>query len=110
MPKNAISVKFFFFINECPNAFSEFSGKSMNDLISVAVELMLLGMGTVFVFLVLLIGATRLMSVVLIGMASNEKPEEELVPAPVVIDTTSVQAPRLLKAIGDAIKQHRGQA
>jgi oxaloacetate decarboxylase gamma subunit len=81
----------------------------MNELISVAIELMLLGMGTVFVFLVLLIGSTSLMSSVLMRTASEKLPEAKLVHAPVMVNSSPVQDPRLLKAIGEAIRQHRGQ-
>ena len=59
----------------------------MNDLMLAGLELMLVGMGTVFVFLTLLVGATSLMSRIVMRIApprpttaaSGGPTEEELV-------------------------------
>lgn len=64
-------------------------------LLSQGVELMLVGMGTVFVFLTALVGATTLMSTLVMkraptGLLDNEPTDEELA------------------AISAAISRHRG--
>jgi oxaloacetate decarboxylase gamma subunit len=73
------------------------------DLISQGLELALIGMGTVFVFLILLIGATMLMSTLVQRLA----PE----PAPNAADTAPASAPRaddeIVAVIGAAIRRHR---
>lgn len=121
MPKNANSVKFFFLewipilviktshSHKAPKPlFNDINlGRSMNELLNAAVELMLLGMGTVFVFLVLLIVATKTMSAVLMRIAVEEESDIKLASAPAVASISHVQDPRFLKAISEAIKQHR---
>ena len=82
----------------------------MNDLLNTAFELMMLGMGTVFVFLVVLIGATKLMSSVVMLMADADDTETTnpaLAPVPVNPATNPAQDPRLMAVISEAIKQHR---
>ncbi len=80
----------------------------MNELFSAAVELFLLGMGMVFIFLTVLIWATKLMSYLII--------KSEVVPEGDVLDSlspvsTSVPANdmRLRKIISEAIRQHRSR-
>lgn len=80
----------------------------MNELMRTAIELMLLGIGTVYVFLALLIWATQGMSAVLIRLAENEKTEIQ----PAIAHSTRpsgapVKDQALLKAISQAIKLHR---
>jgi oxaloacetate decarboxylase gamma subunit len=73
------------------------------SILSQGVELMLFGMGTVFVFLTLLVVCTGLMSAV-IG---------RLLPEPTPAATTSGVAaapaidPKVARAIAEAISQHR---
>ena len=73
------------------------------DLINQGLELALIGMGTVFLFLILLIGATTLMSALL----------QRLVPesAPGDAGTAPASAPgaddELVAVIGAAIRRHR---
>ena len=81
----------------------------MNELLSAAVELMLLGMGTVFVFLVLLIIATKTMSSVLLYMSFDENSGSQSSEGSLDSSAISVQNPRLLKIISEAVKQHQGK-
>ena len=73
------------------------------DLISQGLELALIGMSTVFVFLILLIGATTLMSTLLQRLA----PE----PPPNAAGIAPASEPRaddeLVAVIGAAIRRHR---
>lgn len=82
----------------------------MNNLLGIAVELMLLGMGTVFVFLLVLIMATKLMSSLVLRSKLGVK--QEAVPAistPISPPANPAQDKRLIKVIEEAIKQHRNQ-
>jgi len=74
----------------------------MEDLISQGAELALFGMGTVFVFLTVLIGATHLMSTLVLRFS------------PVVVDEPAAAAGtaapadgELLAVISSAIQQYR---
>ncbi len=81
----------------------------MNNLLNVAVELMLLGMGTVFVFLTVLIMATKLMSSLVMRFNLDDKEEPVLSgPSPQAL-ANPAQDGRLIKVIEEAIKQHRNQ-
>ncbi len=84
-------------------------GISMGELLNSAVELMLLGMGTVFVFLVVLIFATRGMSAAVALLPIDEPEEPKAAPAPAAA-VSNVNDPRLIKAISAAIKQHQSQS
>jgi oxaloacetate decarboxylase gamma subunit len=84
----------------------------MTDLISVAVELMLLGMGTVFVFLVALIGATKLMSSFVLSSQTEEKEEHtptEVLGSPIPAALNPATDARLVEVIKQAIQQHRSR-
>ncbi len=74
-----------------------YSGKNeMSDLMSRAVDLVLYGMGTVFIFLTVLVGVTMLMSyLVQKGLGPVE---------PVIADSID---PLILAAITAAVKQFR---
>lgn len=79
-----------------------------SELIMVGVELMFLGMGSVFVFLILLVYVTGFMSTLLTRFFP-EAPPAPAKPArraktPAAID------PELVAAIGAAIKQHRSRS
>lgn len=83
-------------------------GPPMNPLLAEGIELMLVGMGVVFVFLVMLVGAVTLMS----QLVARFAPDTPLaaprgpVPAPAV---TAVDD-RTLTVIREAVRRHRGQA
>ena len=81
----------------------------MTSLLSAAVELMLLGMGTVFVFLVVLIGATRLMSALVLATEGPQENVEAGAPRAQSFQGNAAQDARLVQVISEAIKQHRGQ-
>lgn len=69
---------------------------------------MLYGMGTVFVFLTILVFATGLMSKIVHGLMGNEALEKNLTPAPTVAAPSSSQPSRqVLQAIKQAIAEHR---
>ena len=75
-----------------------------DNLLNQGLELMIFGMGTVFVFLVLLVGATRLLSFLV---------EKLNLADPVPVVTTAPRAAsdngRLVAVIAAAIEQHRRQ-
>lgn len=76
-------------------------------LISQGVNLMLFGMGTVFVFLTALVGITSLMS-----YAVNSWFPEDLDPVTDELSSLGVQTivdPKIVKAIQAALDKHRGQ-
>jgi len=81
----------------------------MSELLNTAVELMFLGMGTVFVFLTLLILAVKAMSYVL--MKSQAEPVVEVLnPIAAMPASHALQNDeRLRKVIAEAIRQHRIQ-
>lgn len=70
-------------------------------MIASGLNLMIYGMGTVFVFLTLLVLVTMTMSSLVLKFFPEE-PEPEVVKQPV-----SAADPRLVAIIQDAIKQHR---
>lgn len=79
-------------------------------LIDQGVSLMLYGMGTVFVFLTILVFATTLMSKVVNKFSPEEPaPAQPTAPSTPVSNTASnTQAsPQVIKAIEKAISQHR---
>jgi oxaloacetate decarboxylase gamma subunit len=73
-----------------------------SPLISQGLDLLLYGMGTVFIFLTLLVIVTTFMSAA-VNKIAHSQPQE--VPA----DASHAQVePRIVKAIQAAINQHRG--
>ena len=68
------------------------------------IDLMLYGMGTVFVFLTLLVIATGIMS----GLVQRHFPDR-VPPAPAPSAPSRVDDPRLLAIIKSAIEQHRAR-
>ena len=75
------------------------------DLFQQGVDLMLFGMGTVFAFLILLVGALTLMSWVITRFFPEaEQPEAAVQMAPLV-----VVEPRIQAVIQAAINKHRGK-
>ena len=76
----------------------------MDNLVSQGIELALFGMGTVFVFLVLLIFATRVMSLLVLRFA----PEPSAISADTVAQAAlSPDHGRVVAIISAAITQHR---
>ena len=69
-------------------------------------ELMLYGMGTVFIFLTLLVLLTTVMSSLIQRFV---KPEPVAAPKPAAPTSAPQNDPVLLEVIKQAIKQHRGQ-
>ncbi len=78
-----------------------------SDLLMEGVELMALGMGSVFIFLILLVFVTTLMSKFL----SRFFPEALPVPKPAAKPSAAAPAidSELMAVIGAAIKQHRSR-
>ncbi len=79
-----------------------------SDLIMIGLELMLLGMGSVFVFLILLVGVTSVMSRLLTRFFPEaaplpKAPAKRPKPSPASVDA------ELIAVIGAAIKQHRSR-
>jgi len=74
-----------------------------NELLMEGVELMALGMGSVFVFLILLVMVTTVMSKVL----GRFFPEAAPAPKPAPRTAAAAVDPETLAVIGAAIKQHR---
>lgn len=83
-------------------------GNSMDTLMQQGLELMLLGMGVVFSFLIVLVGCTNLMS----WFVNRYFPEAVPAPAAAPAVTASTAAPveaTTLRIIEDAIRQHRAR-
>lgn len=79
----------------------------MSDLTAIGLELVLLGMGTVFAFLTLLVGVTSLMSRLVIRFSSAES----LDAVPLKATEQSGPSPAILAAVATAVRRHRdGQA
>lgn len=80
-----------------------------NVILEQGFDLMLYGMGSVFVFLTLLVVGTMLMSAFL----SRFMPEAELVAVPkkaATVKTIAAVNPKTLAVIQDAIHQHRAKS
>jgi oxaloacetate decarboxylase gamma subunit len=80
----------------------------MNALFEQGVELMLLGMGLVFSFLIALVVATTVMS----RLVNRFFPESEApaaVPAPAPAGSAEPVSPRTAAIIREAIAQHRAR-
>lgn len=73
-----------------------------SQLISQGLDLMLYGMGTVFIFLTVLVAITTLMSTT-VNKIAPEQVEDSKIKAPQAQVET-----RIVKAIQAAINQHRG--
>ncbi len=81
---------------------------SSTELLMEGVELMLMGMGAVFVFLMLLIGCINLMSWLVIRFVPEEVPVTAA-PRQVPVPATVPVEPELLAAIGAAVRLHRAK-
>tara|TARA_B100000676_G_scaffold307106_1_gene364800 strand:+ start:332 stop:610 length:279 start_codon:yes stop_codon:yes gene_type:complete len=77
---------------------------SMNTLMAQGLELMLVGMGVVFSFLIILVAVTSLMSVLVKRFGAAP----EVIPAPVTpAPAGDLPSPAVIKAIEKAVRQHR---
>lgn len=81
---------------------------SSTELLMEGVELMLMGMGAVFVFLMLLIGCINLMSWLVIRFVPEEVPVTAA-PRQVPVPAAAPVEPELLAAIGAAVRLHRAK-
>lgn len=81
---------------------------SSTELLMEGVELMLMGMGAVFVFLLLLIACINLMSWLVIRFVPEEMPAT-VAPKRVPVSATAPVEPELLAAIGAAVRLHRAK-
>ncbi|MEL0168146.1 MAG: OadG family protein [Pseudomonadaceae bacterium] len=79
-----------------------------NNLVLEGVELMFLGMGAVFSFLILLVICTSIMSVILSRYFPEALPAAKPVRKKASAAPASVD-PDVVAAIGAAIKQHRAR-
>lgn len=78
----------------------------MDTLVSQGIELAMYGMGTVFLFLSLLVVATRLMSSFILRYYPDAKPAAA---TPGLPGAAPDPDPRLLAVISAAIQQHRSR-
>ena len=79
-----------------------------NELISQGINLMLLGMGVVFVFLTLLVFATSIMSAFVTRFFPEPQPEPPL-KIPSAPPATHQPDAHLLKIIKAAVSEHRSK-
>jgi len=79
------------------------------QLLLEGVELMLFGMGLVFLFLILLIFCIRMMSSILERLAPEEAHAAPVVASPVQPGSVQAVDADTLQAIQIAIKQHRAR-
>ncbi|MAR00296.1 MAG: oxaloacetate decarboxylase [Oceanospirillaceae bacterium] len=76
------------------------------SLVSQGLELMIFGMGVVFVFLTMLVFVTGFMSTLINKIAPEVKPA--LAPAAPAAPSAGVD-PQLLKVLSAAVKEHRAR-
>lgn len=79
----------------------------MGDLLAEGVNLMLIGMGAVFFFLVLLIFTTTLMSSLVTRFLPEPEPESPLITNPQANRPAPVSDKPLLAVIAAAVHRHR---
>ncbi|GGY43834.1 hypothetical protein GCM10011297_15890 [Bacterioplanes sanyensis] len=75
------------------------------SLVSQGLELMVFGMGVVFVFLTMLVFVTTFMS----KLVNKLAPEPEVVAAPAPAASAPGVDPQLLKVLSAAVKEHRAR-
>jgi oxaloacetate decarboxylase (Na+ extruding) subunit gamma len=80
----------------------------METLLEQGLELMLIGMGVVFSFLILLVGLTTLMSWVVNRFFPDAAPQPAAAPMLTPAPTATVDS-TTLRVIEDAIRQHRAR-
>ena len=81
---------------------------SPTELLMEGVELMLMGIGAVFLFLMLLIACINLMSWLVIRFVPEEVPVTAE-PRRVPVSSAAPVEPELLAAIGAAVRLHRAK-
>lgn len=79
----------------------------MSELLLEGVEIMLIGMGTVFVFLGLLVIATSTMSRLITQMQGEPEPVAQRAAPAATNNANGVEDPALLAAISAAVHQFR---
>jgi len=79
----------------------------MNEFMMQGVELMLTGMGIVFLFLVMLIGAVKLMAYWVANFFPEELPATTAIPTPAPV--SNGVTPAVTAAITAAVHQHRAK-
>lgn len=80
-----------------------------DTLIDQGLNLMLFGMGTVFVFLTILVFATTLMSKVVNRLAPEAEADSSATTANIMPTNTQSVSPKIISAIEKAIALHRKQ-
>ncbi|MDK2777790.1 MAG: OadG family protein [Pseudomonadota bacterium] len=78
---------------------------SETSLVAQGLELMIFGMGVVFVFLTMLVFVTGFMS----KLVNKFAPEPQPVPAPARAAAPQGVDPQLLKVLSAAVKEHRAR-
>jgi len=78
----------------------------MNDLFSQALDLMVAGMGFVFVFLTVLVGVTTVMSKIAIRLQPDEPETPARAPA---VAPAATNDPQLIAVITAAVAQYRSR-
>ena len=76
----------------------------MSDVLTQAIDLVVYGMGTVVIFLTVLVGATMLMSYCLTFFTA-ERPEVTLRPS--AAPSEGLTDPKILAALSAAVKKYR---
>ena len=77
----------------------------MSDVLTQAIDLVVYGMGTVVIFLTVLVGATMLMSYCLQTFFTAERPEVTLRPS--AAPSEGLTDPKILAALPAAVKKYR---
>ena len=75
------------------------------SLVSQGLELMVFGMGVVFVFLTMLVFVTTAMS----KLVNKIAPEKEVAATPAPVAPSQGADPQLLKVLAAAVKEHRAR-
>jgi len=89
---------------------SQEAGQAVNpDLINQGVELMIYGMGTVFVFLAVLVVVTVTMSTVVNRFFPDQAPAIEPKAQPQAVPVHAADDQNLLAVISAAVQQHRAK-
>ena len=78
----------------------------LSEMLLSGLELMVLGMGMVFVFLAMLIVVMQGMSA-LAARLHTEPPRQPVQPAPIPVTGGGVTDPRLIAAISAAVRRYR---
>lgn len=82
----------------------------MNELLLQGVELMLIGMGVVFTFLIIMVGLTNVMSALVKRFEPAAQPVSAVArrtPAQGSLEASQQVSAQTVRVIEDAIRQHR---